>query len=559
MKVSLPQQNETPSRVFNTTTNNPNDDVTIAASNASPPTMYKPITHVLKFVFRPKNSQESGRISRAHYDLLQCIFSEYPGITVWGNQGTAYTSTPRIDNIEQYMKIFKLHHCRPNANKNRQELYEIYHRIETSIPLRDIRNNFHMKELLNRHHCRIQVHKWNETETDIINLGFFTEVDPGNCTAEEFHQELAQTMQTANKLSTGKLIPKFQIRFSSPSLNVTGRWTRTKAFTIECKQQDAKQLFQYLSKVNPQDQTFVPHKLRHTTPKIYLSAIQHQTQFLNDIRTIPIEGVPEDVMFYYKEELEKLTGVLKCHRHALTNERGRWNVQVYHEEFASFTKFFDANLLDIVKEISLKQGIPTPPIDYPLPSTAFKNQPSVASPTGTYDSFLTSCTSKYEVPPDSTPRSQPFGHKTPCVQAWSSIPTTVLVDTTKTTEISPMEKENQELKAMIERMETEFRQREQEQAAKIASLLQQVETKLSAPAPAPPPPPAPTLASPTTLQPSDMEAIAKMVLNLMGGTPSTATPANVDFTPPPSNDANMSFDSTTMYDDSTPRKKNHDE
>ena len=159
------------------------------------------------------------------------------------------------------------------------------------------------------------VHLWKEDETQITNLGFYVNVDPSNVTKEYFGERICTKISVCTHRDKKK-IPKFHCGFSSPFvIEEGGTRMSTKAYDLQCKQSDAKDLITLLQetyKTNPQ---FVFHRIRHHNLTAYKNAIRKQNSFLAKSRVVPIKGVSMDSMLYVLNEISQIPGVIDTFPH----------------------------------------------------------------------------------------------------------------------------------------------------------------------------------------------------------------------------------------------------
>ena len=110
---------------------------------------------------------------------------------------------------------------------------------------------------------RLTVHLWKEDKTQIANLGFSVKVDPSNVTKEYF-EECVRTKISESTRQDKKKIPLFHCSFSSPFvIEEGGTRTSTKAYNLQCKHSDTKELITLLQETYKTDPQFVFHLIGH--------------------------------------------------------------------------------------------------------------------------------------------------------------------------------------------------------------------------------------------------------------------------------------------------------
>ena len=141
--------------------------------------------------------------------------------------------------------------------------YLTFHRIHSSISISEIHKNSEVVALLSKQNTHLMVHLWKEDKTQIANWGFYEKLDPSNITKEYF-KECISTKISESTRRDKKKIHQFHCGFSSPfMIEGGGTRTSTKAYDLQCKQSDTKELITLLQdtyKTNPQ---FVFHRIRH--------------------------------------------------------------------------------------------------------------------------------------------------------------------------------------------------------------------------------------------------------------------------------------------------------
>ena len=95
-------------------------------------------------------------------------------------------------------------------------------------------------------------------ETRISNLGFFVGFDPSNILPDDMH-DIVENKIIKETGVRKKKIPKFCCNYSSPILYEKDTDDRfvTKAFDLQCRQSDAKELLQLLHATYVEDPDFV--------------------------------------------------------------------------------------------------------------------------------------------------------------------------------------------------------------------------------------------------------------------------------------------------------------
>jgi outer membrane murein-binding lipoprotein Lpp len=287
--------------------------------------------------------------------------------------------------------------------------------------------------------------------------------------------------QIASKTTRAKKnIPRFQCTFSSPfDINPEDN-TRisTKTDALECRQKDAKELKQLLEKTY-QDGTFMFFKVRHIKPEIFRSAIRKQNAFLARSRTVPIQGISEDVMFCLENDLLQITGVREVLRHKLTATKGRWSIMTNDQHFKDVTDLIKRELTASVAHYSEEFPIPStfPPVGLAFKSREYDDESSG----GSFNTYLSACSTIFSE--RNMEFSSPPETSSPAIQAWGPTPPKIPREVQSTTET--------QVESGLSSDNYHHADREKERMSReIQDLKAQVKTLLQkAKGPDPPPPP----------------------------------------------------------------------
>ena len=380
--------------------------------------------YVIKFVFRPHDDTTDFSVARTHYKILKTIKSVYPQTRVFDNMGQELKKFDNIVSYSDYLRHFKMQFVRPNPQKHRSKMYLVFHRILSTVPLGEIRRYSTISELLQRVNTRMSMHHWAEDDTKITTLGFFIRTDPINCIRHEFESRVVDQI-VAQAHVTKQAIPRFVCTYSSPfTFMKDGTRLTTKAYDLQVRQDDAKQMISLLKSAFSSTPNFIFHKTWHVNLPVYVQAIQTQNKFLADSRIVPIQGVPSEAMVSLRATLSKLTGVQDILHHKLTSTKGRWSVVTTRAHFRQLAEQVGPIVQESMAQYANNHDLPD---SFPAAGTAFRTSPYEDSSDGsflTYISHVSSVlmatdTDEFNLPPAST---------APVPQAWGEtqpIPTNV--------------------------------------------------------------------------------------------------------------------------------------
>ena len=214
--------------------------------------------YVVKFLFCPDSSSNNTEVANTHYDILHCITHLYPKAQVFDNFRKTMKEFPLLKTFDADIHHFKLQFVKANPNKEHNAIYLTFHHIQSSVSISKIQKNSKVAELLSKQNTRLTVHLWKEDKTQIMNLGFYVNVDPSNVTKEYFEEHIRTKISECT--CCDKKIPKFHSGFSSPFvIEEGGTRTSTKAYDLQCKQSNAKDLITLLQETYKTDPQFVFH------------------------------------------------------------------------------------------------------------------------------------------------------------------------------------------------------------------------------------------------------------------------------------------------------------
>ena len=318
--------------------------------------------YVVKFVFRPKRT-ESAKVANTHFSILHVMRQVYPEVKIYDNHGSAIKDLECLKNYNDYARHFNLQFFKGNDSKFREPMYLVFHRLRSRVPISEIRCHHSISGRLTRQKARMVLHQWKEDETRISNLGFFVGIDPSNVLESEAVENIKQEIVTKTQRSI-KNIPRFRLQFSSPfCYNMQKKRRTTIAYSMQCRQVDAKTMLKLLMQTYEDDPKFLFHRMKHETPESkasYLSAMYQQNEYLADVKIIPVEGITNDVKFYLETALAQMPDFQGITQHKNTQSEGRWNIHTIDKRFKPFKesliKEIPTMVADIIEQHSLDPG-----------------------------------------------------------------------------------------------------------------------------------------------------------------------------------------------------------
>ena len=134
-----------------------------------------------------------------------------------------------------------------------------------------------------------------------------------------------------------------------------GTRTSTKAYDLQCKQSDAKDLITLLQDTYKTDPQFVFHQIRHRDLTAYKSTICKQNSFLAKSRVVLIKGVTTEAMFYVWNEISQIPGALDTFPHKDLASQGRWNIMTDTMHFKAVIATLETNLASWLISIVIRK------------------------------------------------------------------------------------------------------------------------------------------------------------------------------------------------------------
>jgi glycerophosphoryl diester phosphodiesterase len=294
----------------------------------------------LKFRFPPMTADDMIAPSVVHARWM-CILQEEFGETVqfYDNKNQII---PRLDPIRMEQQLVKaqfLWHSQapkhgPAAapqtrSTDRRFTRYMLHRMRTSYSLGAIKANPKVLAFLQEHNFYVNEHRWNETEWDTTQLGFFFGTDPSFYNVDQATAKITADIQ---KTMVGKRIPKFKLVFTSPKVTNGKTSYSTKAYAIESQRQASQELTTVLKEVFKTTGEFVPYQMRRKHPDAFLKLVRAQTQVLAKNRVIHLNHIGSEAMYYMSDHIAAIQGIkaLLPTKHI---DLGQYKVSVMEKDF----------------------------------------------------------------------------------------------------------------------------------------------------------------------------------------------------------------------------------
>ena len=231
------------------------------------------------------------------------------------------------------------------SNQNdRRTTKHVSHCIRISLSMSDIKSNDRIKRLLIDHNFYVNFHRWDETEWDITQLGFFFGLDPTFLNVDQATSKVTAALQAAiaAKASPRPKLPKFKLVFGSPKITaLNNRTVRTKAYAIECPRAISKDLIDMLKDAYKTTGSFIAYNMRQRNPDALYKLIRAQNQFIANNRVILLNNIGESAIFYLEQHITSIPGVQGL---LPTRHQGQYKVSVHEKDFTRIRKHLQENL-----------------------------------------------------------------------------------------------------------------------------------------------------------------------------------------------------------------------
>ena len=258
---------------------------------------------------------------------------------------------------------------------------------------------------------RLMVHLWKEDETQITNLGFYVNIDPSNV-MKEYFEECIHTKISECTRHDKKKIPKCHCGFSSPfAIEEGGTRTSTKAYDVQCKQSDAKDIITLLQETYKTDPQFIFHQIRHHNLTAYKNTIRIQNSFLAKSHVVPIKRVTMDAMFYVSNEISQIPGVIDTFPHQDLASHGRWSIMTDTMHVKPVITALEINLVAWTRFYCDREDIT--PGTLPPPSLVFRTQPYEDHSDATISTYMSAFTNMYALQDNSCDQPPQFNGPSP--------------------------------------------------------------------------------------------------------------------------------------------------
>jgi hypothetical protein len=255
------------------------------------------------------------------------------------NDFTWYRSSPNQKRTNQDQS------ASDNPNDRRSVRY-VSHRIRTTCTMADIKANPRVRSLLTDHNFFVNFHRWDETEWDVVQLGFFFGLDPTFLSVDQATSKITSDLQAAiaAKPSPRPKMPKFKLVFGSPKITIKNKPVRTKAYAIESQRSTSKEMIALLKDAYKTTGSFISYQMRQRNPEALHKLIRAQTQYIAKNRVILLNYIGEGAMFYLEPHISEIPGVQNLLPTRHNESMGQYKVSVQEKDFTRVRQYLARNL-----------------------------------------------------------------------------------------------------------------------------------------------------------------------------------------------------------------------
>ena len=291
-------------------------DITPTGIRRVPPKDTLLIEKTIKFRIPSNAQRDNVPPERLHLHWIQAMQEAYgKSIQIYNNKGSIM---PKVDtlrwDIGQHHQHFTTHrqkyHSRQLINDGAGDKHPtafIIHRIRTTVNLSDIRSNPKVRELILGNSATISEHRWPEDIWNTTQLGFVLGIDPQFYNQTQAHERLTQAL--IRKLPQHTKIPKFKMAFCTPQSVQQNVKVRTKAYAVEIEKQHSAEMMKLLKEACKDTHEFVPFYMRKKHPEAFCKTIIENTRLMSDNRTIVLQNIGHDAMYYLQDRIININGV----------------------------------------------------------------------------------------------------------------------------------------------------------------------------------------------------------------------------------------------------------
>lgn len=301
------------------------------------------VEKTLRFRFTIKGHNGSNPITPSHIHLhwINAVQDEFGDqIRIIDNHNRIL---PKVDLLRwttlQHQQHFTMHQPSHDSgfqnnvrfnSPSKGKAQFIIHRIQTNIPLREIKAVPKIKQLLVENSCYIQEHRWSEQIWNTTQLGFIVGLNPKYYDVDQATMKLNKDIH--KKLPQTK-VPPFRLVFSAPQIRTDQFRAVTQAYAIETEKKNSLNMMQILKATYQETAEFTAYQLRSKHPEAFTRIIHQQSRILASHYVIVVQNIGPDAMFYLEDHIKDVPGVLDVMPSKTVGYNGNYRVLVHKDHF----------------------------------------------------------------------------------------------------------------------------------------------------------------------------------------------------------------------------------
>jgi len=270
-----------------------------------------------RFIVTATSNRQVVAPSVVHTHWMQAVQESMDtDIIIYNNRNKTIDKVDLIQwsNPLIHKRQFDMHQKTTGRDSHRKTTYYILHRVITNSSVHHIKSIPAVQRILRDHQCFVTEHQWTEEEWDTTQIGFVTGIDPSFYNASQAQVKFNTDLRKLAEITTANpkriTIPQFRMVFSSVRSDTqTGQKVTTKAYSLEVRTAQSLLMMQTLKSYLTDSALFVPYSMRRKYPAGFAKAIRFQTHQLTSNRTVILENISEDMMFYLKPHFQNISGV----------------------------------------------------------------------------------------------------------------------------------------------------------------------------------------------------------------------------------------------------------
>ena len=367
------------------------DDATMATPtrgrNAKPKgPEFTEITVNFRFTALERNDHVAPEVLHLHWiQIAQEAFDT--GVQLFNNKGAIM---PKVDTMRwtpaHHSKNYTVHRhgqgfrsfyndkTLGKTNKPSPSAY-IIHRVRVSTTFKALKNEPRIAAFLRENKVYLTEHRWTEEVWNTTQIGFILGLDPAFYSPAQAHEKMSKAISAK---APGQSIPKFAMAFCTPNAKISSTEARTKAYAIEVEKDNGSAMINLMKRVCKDTHEFVPFQMKTRHKEAFVRIICQQTHLLSQLRTIIIQYVGSQAMFYLQDHIAAIPGVRDIMPHSTNATDGKYRIQVKQEDFKAIRANLAINLPDwyeqhVSPDAQQPNKYPGTPCVAPIPSDGYSS------------------------------------------------------------------------------------------------------------------------------------------------------------------------------------------